>query len=265
MIESDEIAIEETHIDERSQHLQRRVLRLLLQHSAHLFRNQFRYFFVNSTLPQIPLLQHYDRYLKLQGLSNELLDDILPRIRRQLSLKTSHARLSEESPTRGDIDWQRTIERGWNDTPGLPATQFETRLRQHTLDTPENLLTVAILLAFRRELSQALQESLEDEAFSTQEESTLTSADERAARELAAAYARVLIPQAGQVHIDNLASEVAAHLWPGPNPYRDLLAWWQRFTQFHVGRAAEERAFSLVSKRNDQKTDAWLYELWIAL
>src|SRR5216684_2872106 len=73
--------------------LQRRVLRLLMQHHEKLFRGQFRLFFVESSLPQLPLLQQYDRYMKLYTLSNELLDDILPRIRRQLSLKTSHARL----------------------------------------------------------------------------------------------------------------------------------------------------------------------------
>src|SRR5438105_10778202 len=82
--------------------LQRRVLRLLIQHHEKLFRGQFRLFFVESSLPQMPLLQQYDRYMKLYALSNELLDDILPRIRRQLSLKTSHARLREEAPTRGD-------------------------------------------------------------------------------------------------------------------------------------------------------------------
>src|SRR5437763_8214217 len=96
-----------------SQQLQRRILRLLFQHDESLFRRQFSCFFVESTLPQIPLLQQYDRYVKLRTLSQELLDDILPRIRRQLSLKTSHARLHEEAPTRGDIDWQRTLERSW--------------------------------------------------------------------------------------------------------------------------------------------------------
>src|SRR6266571_3040887 len=106
MIETMETGVEETQPFRWSQQLQRRVMRLLLQHDTPLFRNQFRMFFVNSALPQIPLLQQYDRYLKLQLLSSELLDDILPRIRRQLSLKTSHARLHEEAPTRGDMNWQ---------------------------------------------------------------------------------------------------------------------------------------------------------------
>src|SRR5438270_10949260 len=206
-----------------SQQLQRRVMRLLLQHGEPLFRNQFGQFFAQSALPQIPLLQQYDRYIKLYILSNELLDDILPRIRRQLSLKTSQARLHEEAPTRGDIDWQRTIEQSWSQAPGLPATQFDTRLRQRSLETPENVLTVAILLAYRRELQQAMQETFTDEELSGQERQIFVSADERAERELAASYARALIAQARQADINVLAPEVTLHLRPGPNPYRDLL------------------------------------------
>jgi len=93
-----------------SQHMQRRLIRLLLQYDVPLFRRQFRFFFAKSALPQIPLLQQYDRSIKLQTLSNELLEAILPRIRRQLSLKTNHLRLHEDAPTRGNIDWSRTIE-----------------------------------------------------------------------------------------------------------------------------------------------------------
>src|SRR5260370_22357166 len=127
-------------------------MRLLLIHDRGLFRSQFRTFFVESTLPQIPLLQQYDRYIKLLTLSDELLDDILPRVRRQLSLQTDHARLREEAPTRGDIDWRRTIDRTQRETPGVPRTQFDTRLRLRSTTTPENLFTVPVLLAFRRGL-----------------------------------------------------------------------------------------------------------------
>src|SRR5712692_9758335 len=246
--------------------LQRRVLRLLIQHHEKLFRGQFRMFFVESTLPQLPLLQQYDRYMKLYALSNELLDDILPRIRRQLSLKTNHARLHEEAPTRGDIDWQRTIVRSWTQAPGQPPLQFETRLRQRTLDTPENVLTVAILLAFRQELEQARAEGFSDEDPSQQEQAFLASVSERTERELAAPYARALLNQAWHSTIDALEYEVARHLRPGASPYRDLLSWWRSFQQFRVGRAASsEQALSLASHRSDEKTDAWLYELWIML
>ncbi len=215
-----------------SQQLQRRIIRLLLQHDPPLFRNQFRQFFVQSTLPHLPLLQQYDRFVKMQTLSDELLDDILPRIRRQLSLKTSHARLQEEAPTRGDIDWQRSLERSWNLSPGLPPTRFDTRLRQRSMETPENVLTVAILLAYRQELQQAAQNRFADEELSVQEVQTFVRADERAERELAASYARALIEQARKADVHTLAQQVMIHLRPGASPYRDLLAWWQRFTQF---------------------------------
>jgi len=247
------------------QRLERRIMRLLLQHDERLFRQQFSLFFADSALPQLPLFQQYDRYIKLRLLSNELLDDILPRIRRQLSMRTSHTRLREEAPTRGDIDWPRTLERSWNVSPGLPALQFETRLRQRSMETPENILTVAILLAYQRELRQVMQETFGDEALQVQELYVLISLNERLERELAAPYARLLIIQARQVHIDTLALQVSLHLRPGPSPYRDVIAWWHRFTRLRIVRAAEERTSTLATKRNDEKMNAWLYELWIAL
>ena len=265
MIEQEIVATNETPRQGRERQLQRRVLRLLLQHGEPLFRRQFHLFFAESTLPPIPLLQQYDRFMKLRTLGGELLNDILPRVRRQLSLKTSHDRLREEAPTRGEIDWPRTLERNTSQQPGLPPLQFETRLRQRTMNTPENVLVVAILLAYRQELQRALAEQFEDESFSAHERQALVSADEQAERELAAAYARALMKQALQIDIDELAQQVAAHLRPGPSPYRALLFWWQRFNSFHVGRASGKYTIALVSRRDNEKTTAWLYELWIAL
>ena len=257
--------VAEMRPDDWSLLLQRRVLRLLMQHHEKLFRGQFRLFFVESSLPLLPLLQQYDRYTKLYALSNELLDDILPRIRRQLSLKTSHTRLHEEAPTRGDIDWQRTLEYSWTQASGQPPLQFETRLRQRTLDTPENVLAVAILLVFRQELQQVRSEGFSDEDLSKQEQAFLASTHEHTERELAAPYTRALLNQARNSAISDLEQEVARHLRPGPSPYRGLLSWWYRFQQFRVGRAAAELALALASRRSDEKVDAWLYELWIML
>jgi len=248
-----------------AQRLERRIMRLLLQHDERLFRQQFSLFFANSALPQLPLFQQYDRYVKLRLLSNELLDDILPRIRRQLSMKTSHKRLREEAPTRGDIDWPRTLERSWSNSLGLPALQFETRLRQRSMETPENVLTVAILLAYQKELRQVMQENFGDEVLQIQERYVLIGMNERLERELAAPYARLLIPQTRQTSIDTLAQKVSMQLRPGPNAYRDLLAWWRRFTTLRLVRTAEDQASTLATKRDDEKMNAWLYELWIAL
>ncbi|GAC1469765.1 MAG: hypothetical protein NVS2B12_14180 [Ktedonobacteraceae bacterium] len=263
MLETSPNSSEAERVQHWSQHLQRRIMRLLLQHDEPLFRSQFRQFFIKSALPQLPLLRQYDRYMRLRVLSNELLEDIMPRIRRQLSLKTSHARLREEAPTRGDIDWQRTTERSWNQAPGLPPLQFDTRLRQRTLETPENLLTVALLLAYRRELRAIIAAGLQDEELNTLERQFLAGADAYVQRELAAPYARTLLDQARTANIDQIIPQVTLHLRPGP--YHDLLDWWQRFSHFRTGRASAEHALSLASKRDDEKVDAWLYELWIAL
>ncbi len=249
-----------------SQYLQRRVLRLLFLYDERLFRNQFRQFFAESSLPQLPLLQHYDRFLRLRLLSAELLDDILPRIRRQRSLKSSHLRLWEEAPTRGEVDWQRTLEQSWSVTPGQPPLQFETLLRQQNMHTPENLLTVALLLAYHQELHRFLAEgSFADEELRHQESALLIGIGEQLERELATTYARALQEPARQAHLATLVLEVEAHLRPGPGPYRDLLNWWYRFSQFRAGRMESERALTLAAKREGEKTDAWLYELWIML
>lgn len=247
------------------QHLQRRIIRLLLQHDVPLLRGQFRLFFTQSQLPGSPLLQQYDRYIRLQMFSSELLDHILPRIRRQLSLKTDHVRQREEALPRGTIDWPRTIERSWNTAPGSPPLQFETRQRQRSMHTPENLLTVAILLTFRRELQQAIGEIFADEELNSQEKQALAAFKDACERELSAAYAHALLDEAAHVDIATLAQTVLQHLRPGPSPYRDLLRWWHDFSAFRVGRATAARATALASVRNDEKADAWLYELWIAL
>ena len=226
----------------RDQHLQRRVLRLLLQHHEVLFRQQFRLFFAESALPPLPLLQQYDRFMKLRMLGGELLNDIMPRIRRELSLRTDHSRLREEAPTRGDIDWPRTLERAAGTQPGLPPQQFETRLRQRTQETPENLLAVALLLAFRRDLQTVLHEQFRDEELSAGEHQVLVGLDEQVERELAAPYARMLSKQAATGNVRELSEQVAVHLRPGAGPYRDLLAWWGHYQGLKVGRAAGPRS-----------------------
>lgn len=247
------------------QQLPRRVMRLLLQHDQRLFRGQFRAFYAGSDLPELAVFVQYDRLLTLRTLNDELLDDIMPRIRRQLSLQTDQARLLEEAPTRGDIDWPRTIQRGWRETPGLPPLAFETRLRQRSTATPENLFTVAVLLTYR-DLTRRLQsEAIADEALTSEERQALSQADEQAERELAAAYARALIPAARERNVSALAAQVEARLRPGPNPYRDLLGWWRRFARFAVGRGSSPRAATLAAVRQDDKAEAWLYELWILL
>jgi len=248
-----------------SLYLHRRVMRLLLMHDQKVFHGSFRVFYAESTLPKIPLLQLYDRYLKLVTLSDELLDDILPRIHRQLSLQTTYTFLQEEAPTRGNINWQRTFERNLRQSPGMPPVRFDTQLRQRDMATPENVLVVTILLTYRQTLQAALQEEFDDEALNVQERQTLVELDERIERELASPYAYALLETAWQEDIEMLIEQVSPKLRPGVGPYRDLIAWWEQFRDLRIGRAWEGRNLILASRRSDENAIAWLYELWIVL
>jgi len=248
-----------------SQYLQRRVMRLLLLHDQQLFRGQFRAFFAQSAMPTIPLLQFYDRYIRLHILGDELLDEILPDIRRQLSLQTNYEPLLEDVPTRGDIDWPRTIVRAIDETPDQPPLRFDTRLRQQNIANPENLLVVAILLDYRQTVLEALRADIQRETLNEQERLALSGMEERVERELAAPYARLLTEEAGHADIEALIEQVTPHLKPGANPYRNLITWWEHFRDLHIGRTLAQRHLALASKRGDEQLESWLYELWIAL
>ena|SRR5579885_3407639 len=120
--------------------LQRRVMRLLLLLDPLLFRGQFCVLYQGSSLANHPLLQFYDQHIKLLMLSQELLDDILPRIHLQWSQQTEHTFIQEESPARGQVDWQKTIEQANNEVPGQLPLRFVVRQHQLRSQLPENLL-----------------------------------------------------------------------------------------------------------------------------
>ena len=261
-----------------SRMLQRRVMYLLLIHDRRTFPSKFREFYRQSELFEHELLQQYDRYLKLVTCCEELLDDIMPRIRRQLSLNSSSVRTRELAPVRGDIDWARTIERQVRESAGLAPLSFDTRLRQREHTTPANLLTVAILQDVRKELQLTIRDRLGDEDFLLTQREELTDFDERLERELAVPYARALWEQAQQHSLADLHDELAHLLQPGPNPYRNLLDWHDHWQELRLGRprstgeqpaplSLDHLAPSLAptSKKDSDHLDADLYELWIAL
>ena len=134
------------------------------------------------------------------------------------------------------------------------------------MTTPENILTVAILLNLHHEMNKSMQAHFGDEDLTRQERYFFTSVNERIERELAAPYARQLLTLARQASIPLLIQKVSHNLKPGPGPYRDLIHWWQRFTHLRVGTAIDQQpTLALTRARQDDKADAWLYELWIAL
>lgn len=135
--------------------LQRRIARLLWHHDRHTFRGRFSEMSARSALPQLAELQAYDHLVRLLALADDLLDDILPRIRRQLSFQATHADVDEAPPLRGQIDWGTTLERSWRERPDQPPLRFATHVRQRTFVTPENQLVVAILSDYATALGRA--------------------------------------------------------------------------------------------------------------
>jgi hypothetical protein len=248
-----------------SQYLHRRVMRLLLQHDQHLFQSHFRRFYTQSTLPTLPLFQLYDSYLKLLLLKDELLGDILPRIRRQLSTQNNQLSTQEEAPTRGEIDWSRTITRTLNETPDLPPLRFDTNQQQRSLLNAENVFVVAILLQYRQAVQDILKKDLSDEILSDQERQQFTTIEEHIDRELAVSYNHTLLKEAQQADIDQLADQVRRRLPPGNSAYRDIFHWWEQLNELQIGKALDHNHLTLISKRTDDKSNSWLYELWITL
>lgn len=242
-------------------HLQRRVLRLLSQHERQLFSGKFRAFFAESTLPRLPLLQQYDRYLKLLLLSEELRHDILPRIRRQLSLQETLVYRQEDAPTQGEIDWSRTVQQTMRNLPDQPPLRFETRQHQRRFESPENLLVAALLLHYQQTVKAVLLEDLADEALTTQERQMLGDSQEHIERELVTF--RSLQDEAQRTDIETLVEQVRLHLRPGISPYRDLISWWEQFHELHIHHVST--AFPLQRRRSDEQQDTWLYELWLML
>jgi hypothetical protein len=245
--------------------MQRRVMRLLSHLDDTLFQRQFRTFYAQSTHPHIPFLQFYDRYLRLLLLSEELLDDIMLRVQTQLSLQTDQIELLEDAPTRGEIDWPRTLQRNFNELPDGTPLLFDTTIRKQSTATPENIFVIAVLQAYHQELQEVLTEDLKSGLFISQERQQLTVLDERLERLLSNPQIRSLMTNIAHVDIEQLAAQVMAQLHPGISAYRDLVTWWEQFQTLHVGSISGQRHLTFTSKRQDAESDQWLYELWIAL
>jgi hypothetical protein len=246
--------------------LQRRVMDLLLVLDPQLFRHQFRVFYTSSDVARHPLLQFYDQHIKLLALSQDILDDILPRISLQWSQLTEYTIVQEEDPMQGQVDWQRTLERASSQTPGQVPLSFAIRQRQQHNALPENLLTVALLLQHRQLVHEILRVDQQEEILMSQERQFLITIEERLEHELAQSQIHILAEEAQRGDVTILVEQVKLQLHPGPNPYRDLLEWWEHFSVLQRASAATTARLSFASShRQNEEMDLWLYELWIAL
>jgi hypothetical protein len=152
-----------------------------------------------------------------------------------------------------------------NETPDMLPLRFETNLRQSSVAVPENLLVIAILQKYHQTVQGVLSNDLEDEMLNEQERQQLTEVEEHIERELAAPHARALYKDARNADIEQLIEQVQTRLPAGTNPYRNLIEWWEQFSALHIGTGLGFRKLTLAHKHTDDDTNAYLYELWIAL
>lgn len=157
----------------------------------------------------------------------------------------------------------RTVQHTMRDLPDQPPLRFDTHQQQRSLASPENMLVAAILLGYQHVLQTTLQEDLADEALSAQERQTLIQAEERIEREIVAFH--TLQDQVRHVDIERIVEQVAVHLRPGLNPYRDLITWREQFHHQHIHQVAETSRSIFPRRRPDEQQDTWLYELWLTL
>ncbi len=248
-----------------TQFLQKRIIRLLFLLDKHEFDKLYRTFFAGTDLPRMHTLEQYVRYIRLFTCSDELLDDIMPRIRRQLRLQSHKLLLYEEAPTRGTIDWQRSLQRTWNTTPGEPPRRFDTRWRQRTIASYENMFTVAVLHYYHETLKHLLNTEFADEPLLKAERHILADMAERVEREQAEPYVRMLLSETKTADIETCAEQLELHMRPGPGPYRDLLFWWEKFSSLRIGSMGRQQSLAIMSRQEAERQNQWLYKLWFAL
>ncbi|EFH84758.1 hypothetical protein [Ktedonobacter racemifer] len=244
--------------------LQRRVMHLLLALDPQLFHGQFHVLYAGSSLANHPLLQFYDRYMKFITLGKDLFDDILPRIYLEWNQVTEQSIAQDTNPIRGQIDWPQTLKRASNETPGQLPLRFTIRLRQQQSALPENILVVATLSCYQQFISDTLRIDQQEEVLTNQERQFLVNLGDHLDRELTKPHVGLLLEKAQASNPDTLIEQI--HLHPGPSAYRDLLEWWEAFSELQIGSSRANFRLSLShTSLHDEQMNIWLYELWIVL
>ena len=201
-------------------------------------------------------------------LSYELFDHILPRIKHGLSFHTPRTSSVEEPPVHGAIDWERTMERTWEERPGEPPLDLLTRRRLRDFETPENLLTVTTLLEYHADVKRILSRY----ALFSQAEvlfHPLQEAAEKCDREMNFSQFRDMKSLAQRIvegehgGTELLESKVADHLIPGSNnAYEDLLEWRKRWRSLRLlNRTYSYEANNVLGA--DPRREDILYHVWL--
>ena len=245
--------------------MQARMVALLLRFDEAGFVR--RYGPRDGSPPDAPgALQPYRDLAAVTLLRDELFGDILPRIVRRLSFESPRQMIVEEAPPRGRIDWERTLDAAWATLPGLPPLELHTRQRRRDFATPENLLTVAVLLEYHA----ALRGLLWDSQVVAQSETLrhpLGAIVEQCERELAFPQFASIRADAEQAlaagEIATLAHRVQERAIPGGNSaYADLIAWRVRLLGLPLLQRGGLVA-PVATLGADPNADNYLYQLWI--
>ncbi|WP_029214560.1 hypothetical protein [Kallotenue papyrolyticum] len=246
--------------------MQARLIALLLRHHEGAFRRLFA--LREHTTPALDLIGHYRDLGVLFHLADALFEDILPRITRRLSFEAPHEHALEEPPTRGRVDWERTLDAALDDWPGEPPLLFRTRLRRRDFATPPNLLAVATLIEYRRAIEHLLwteRTTIGAEAL----RHPLNAIAERCRRELAFPQFAGLRARAEAIlagadgGVEALEERVRERLAPGGNAaYQDLLIWREQFRALQLLHRATAPA-DQTTLGVDPRRDNYLYQLWI--
>ena len=212
-------------------------------------------------------LRRYRDLGTLFVLRDALFEDILPRIVRRMSFESPRTLVREEPPTRGRVDWARTLDATWDERPGEAPLLLHTRQRRRDFATPENLLTVVTLLEYHA----AVQRLLWDEqmtAASAALRHPLNELSERCERELAFPQFAGITGQAQQILAgadggpEGLEHQVHERAIPGGNSaYEDLLAWRARLRALRLLRRSQTTPDEVLGA--DPERDNYLYQVWI--
>ena len=202
-------------------------------------------------------------------LREELFEQILPRIKRRLSFAAPRAIMVEQMPTRGRIDWPRTMAASWRDLPEEPPLEMHTRQRRRHFSTPENLLTVVTILEYQAFAQRMLdREGARDPLGAVQH--PLYDIVDACSRELIFPQfaglereARALVEAQDEYVISDLEQLVAENAQPGLNSaYDDLLAWRGKLRELRL-LDRDLTAAPTAMLGADPKRDNYLYQLWI--
>lgn len=244
--------------------MQARLVALLLRFDERGFGRHYGQRRGGAPDPQ-PLLRPYRDLAALTLLRDELFDDMLPRIVRRLSFESPRETMREEPPSRGRVDWERTLDATWAETPGEPPLLVHTRQRRRDFATPENLLTVAILLEYRGDLLGLLWDD-QLVAHTDVLRHPLNAIVERCERELAFPQFAGIRGEAEQLleagELDALIHQVTERAIPGGNSaYSDLIDWRARLHGLALLQRTSVSDDTTLGA--DPRRDNYLFQLWI--